>query len=34
MDVGDGRMIRRQGDLANLAKITRESFEEWTGAGE
>jgi hypothetical protein len=34
MDVGDGRVIRRQGDLAKLAEITRESFEEWTRASE
>ena len=32
--VSDGRMIRRQGDLAKLAEITRDSFDEWTGAGE
>ena len=34
VDVGDGRLIHRQGDLAKLAEITRESFEEWIGAGE
>ena len=34
VDVGDGRIIYRQGDLAKLAEITRESFEEWIGADE
>jgi serine/threonine protein kinase len=32
LDVGDGRMIRRVGDLAKLAEITREGFDEWPGA--
>jgi len=30
--VGDGRVISRQGDVAKLAEITRESFEEWNDA--
>ncbi len=29
--VGDGRVISHQGDVAKLAEITRESFDEWTG---
>ena len=28
--VGGGRVISHQGDLAELARITRESFDEWT----
>ena len=31
VDVADGRVIRRQGDLGAVAEITRDSFEEWTG---
>jgi serine/threonine protein kinase len=30
--VDDGRVISRQGDVAKLAEITRESFEEWIDA--
>ena len=30
LDVADGRVIRRQGDLGALAEITRDSFEDWT----
>jgi len=33
VDVGDGRVIRREGDLASLLEITRESFEDWTSGG-
>ena len=29
VDVADGRVIRRQGDLDALAEITRDSFEDW-----
>jgi len=29
VDVADGRVIRRQGDLGALAEITRDSFEDW-----
>ncbi len=31
VDVADGRVIRRQGELGAVAEITRDSFEEWTG---
>jgi len=31
VDVADGRVIRRQGDLGAVAEITRDSFEDWTG---
>lgn len=34
VDVADGRMIRRAGDLAELADITRDGFSDWTGASE
>ena len=34
VDVADGRVIRRQGDLAKLAEITRDSFEVWTSGSE
>ena len=30
VDVADGRVIRRQGELGALAEITRDSFEDWT----
>jgi hypothetical protein len=29
VNVADGRVIRRQGDLAKLAELTRDSFEVW-----
>jgi serine/threonine protein kinase len=32
VDVGDGRVIRREGDLAKLAEITRTAFDDWTTA--
>lgn len=31
VDVGDGRIIRRDGGLENLAEITRNAFDDWTG---
>jgi serine/threonine protein kinase len=34
VDVADGRLIRRRGDLGALAEITRDSFEDWTSGGE
>ncbi len=34
VDVADGRVIRRQGDLGALAEITRDSFEDWASDGE
>jgi hypothetical protein len=34
VDVADGRVIRRQGELGALAEITRESFEDWASDGE
>ena len=34
VDVADGRVIRRQGDLGALAEITRDSFEDWTSGGQ
>lgn len=30
VDVADGRVIRRQGELGALAEMTRDSFEDWT----
>jgi hypothetical protein len=34
VDVADGRIIRRTGDLAELADITRDGFSDWTGASD
>ncbi|NIM28132.1 MAG: hypothetical protein GTO67_12260, partial [Gammaproteobacteria bacterium] len=33
VDVADGRVIRREGVLADLAELTRTAFEDWTGGG-
>ena len=34
VDVADGRVIRRDGNLGDLAEVTRDSFEDWTGGSE
>lgn len=34
VDVGDGRMIRREGDLERVAEVTRGAFEDWAAGGE
>jgi serine/threonine protein kinase len=34
VDVGDGRVIRRDGALTDLAEITRGAFDDWTGGGD
>jgi hypothetical protein len=34
VDIGDGRVISRAGGLSELAEMTRESFAEWSGAGQ
>jgi len=30
VDVSDGRTVRREGELADLAEITRDAFDAWT----
>ena len=34
VDVGDARTVRREGDLADLAEITRDAFEAWASGDE